>query len=83
MDRTVEDIKEDIFGSKMRPHLDTKRKRDPIEAENSELKKELRELKKRVQELSSENSLLAQQVRELEAMTDRKPKKSWQDMLGL
>ncbi len=83
MDKTIEGVKNEIFKSSMSSESQSKRKRDPVEAENSELKKEMYELKRKVQELSAQNKLLSQRVKELETLTGKKPKKTWQDMLGM
>jgi len=83
MGRNVEDVKRGIFGADVPAYAKGAVRRSVEEIENEELKKEIRELKAKVQELSSENDMLAKKLRELGASSGRKPERRWMDLLKL
>lgn len=83
MGRNVEDVKRGIFGADVPAYSREAKRRSVEEIENDELKKEIRELKSKVHELSSENDMLAKKLRELGAASGRKPERKWMDLLKL
>jgi predicted RNase H-like nuclease (RuvC/YqgF family) len=83
MGRNVEDVKRGIFGAEVPAYAKDAKRRSAEEIENEELKKEIRELKAKIQELSSENDMLAKKLGELGASSGKKPERKWFDVLKL
>jgi hypothetical protein len=77
MGRNVEDVKRGIFGAEVPAYAKDAKRRSAEEIENEELKKA------KIQELSSENDMLAKKLGELGASSGKKPERKWFDVLKL